>query len=122
MIRKQKILILESDVNSEKYACALKEHGYIIKVTDGKEYLEDVRSFDPDVILVDSDTYSNNRYICRELKLNKDTKDIPVLIISPTNVTNIPEKDLSETPEKIRVDKDVLVGTWDLKFDSGNLS
>jgi len=88
---KKKILIIEDDqLIVRAYLAHLERDGYKVETAlDGKEGLEKVKSFKPDLILLDIimpmlDGISTLKI----LKKDKETKKIPVILL-----TNVNEKD-----------------------------
>jgi len=78
------ILIVDDDpaiiVSTSK---ALKGLGQIIFAVNGKSALSLAQEKLPDVILLDAEMPEMNGFeVCKELKLNKDTADIPVIFIT----------------------------------------
>jgi DNA-binding response OmpR family regulator len=81
----KKVLIIDDDLDLLYGLTALLTNkGYKIKtVSEGSEISEATIGFYPDVILLDlhlKDT--DGRKVCRELKSNSKTKNIPILMIS----------------------------------------
>lgn len=85
MKNKKKILIIEDEAFlSEMYKMKFELEGYkVIIARDGQEGIESVFSDKPDIILLDLVMPIKDGYqVLEELKSNKDTKNIPVLILS----------------------------------------
>jgi predicted proteasome-type protease len=82
MITGQKILVLEKAGNSSGNSDLLKYYGFEIRSTDLSNLFEDAMDFQPNFILVDSTLYSRNGSIYNQLRLNEQTKDIPILLVS----------------------------------------
>ncbi len=84
----RKILLLENDPDTVKLVeDSLSTRGCVIK-TEGRfeEAMNMLKSYSPDLIILDiilDDTYGLE--ICRVLKRNPDTVDIPILILSSRN-------------------------------------
>lgn len=88
--KKYKILIAEDEaVESELLKQVISKEGYEVLLTkNGQEALDKVEDFNPDLILLDINMPVKNGYdTCRELRLNANTRDIPVLFLT-TNQTN----------------------------------
>jgi two-component system, cell cycle response regulator DivK len=84
-----RVLVVEDDPNSRWVLCALlKRLGYACEVaTDGREALEKVESFSPQVILMDlMMPVLDGLEATRRLKADARTRGIPVLALSG-NVT-----------------------------------
>jgi len=85
-----KILIAEDEpVESELLKQVISKAGYEVLITkNGQEALDKVEDFNPDLIMLDINMPVKNGYdTCRELRLNVNTRDIPVLFLT-TNQTN----------------------------------
>jgi DNA-binding response OmpR family regulator len=81
----KKILIIDDDQDLLFGLTALLTNkGYKIKtISEGHNAPDEILNFYPDVILLDlhlKDT--DGRLVCRELKSNSKTKNIPILMIS----------------------------------------
>ncbi len=78
------LLIDDSPTNLQLLVGMLQEHGYRVRpVTDGEHALRAVRSEPPDLILLDVTMPGIDGYeVCRRLKADPDTAEIPVLFIS----------------------------------------
>lgn len=82
---KKKILVADDDSGIlEVMKIILEEKHYqVITTDDGNLVLELANKYDPDIILIDIwMSGSDGRKITQSLKENKNTKDIPILIIS----------------------------------------
>jgi DNA-binding response OmpR family regulator len=80
-----KILIVDDDENIlDALSLVLADEGYTIdSLTDGSKITERIRKFSPDVILLDVLLSGiDGRDICRKLKSDPKTKNIPVIMIS----------------------------------------
>ncbi len=91
----KKILVVEDDMNLLKaITTALKDAGFnVISSEDGESGLSLVKSENPDVVLLDIvlpkiDGFS----VLKKMKKGKDTKDIPVILL--TNLAH--EKDMEK--------------------------
>jgi len=79
------VLVVDDNLaNLRLLTALLKRQGYIIyQARGGEEALEQVRSNPPDLILLDIKMPKMDGFeVCRRLKANKDTRDIPVIFIS----------------------------------------
>ncbi len=94
--KRDKLLLLVDDnpINLKLLTKMLQENGYKIKAcTSGKFALQAVQATPPDLILLDIMMPEMDGYeVCRQLKLEADTADIPVIFISA----------LSETDDKLK--------------------
>ncbi|MBD2179094.1 response regulator [Pseudanabaena sp. FACHB-1998] len=79
------ILVVDDDPDiRHELASALRDHGYSVKTAgDGSEALLLANTDLPDLILLDVSMPLMNGYeVCRLLKANTDTEDIPIIFIS----------------------------------------
>lgn len=80
-----KILLADdSPTEKEMMSSALKSAGFgVTAVDDGETALEKVKGEDFHCIVLDVIMPGKNGYqVCREIKNNEDTKDIPVVIVT----------------------------------------
>ena len=80
-----RILIADDSVDLlEILKITLSEEGYEVKSTINKrEFLSSIKDFSPDIILLD--VFLNEidgRELCKQLKNNKRTKHIPIILFS----------------------------------------
>ena len=81
----KKILIVDDDESIlDAVSLVLEEEGYNVAVTTkGDEIFEKVKNFKPDAILLDVlMSGKDGREICKKLKEDEKTKQIPVIMIS----------------------------------------
>lgn len=66
----------------------LELDGHVIKTATTKEVLmEELGNYVPDVIMLDVQLNGDNgRDICREIKANNDTSDVPVILMSANDI------------------------------------
>lgn len=78
------ILVVDDDVTSRAILARLLESDYeVVFATNGQDALEQVRSAPPDVILLDVMMPDMDGYeVCRRLKADPATVDIPVIFIT----------------------------------------
>ncbi|BBC22923.1 response regulator [Pseudanabaena sp. ABRG5-3] len=84
-VPQSKILVVDDDPDiRHELASALMDRGYIAKTaSDGSEALLCVKLHAPDLILLDVSMPQMDGYeVCRILKANTDTADIPIIFIS----------------------------------------
>ncbi|HYC83087.1 MAG TPA: response regulator [Candidatus Paceibacterota bacterium] len=82
---KKRILIVDDDPDiAEAISLILSSKGYSSKTTcDGAEVAKLAKEYKPDLILLDLLLAGyDGRVICKELKGDKSTKEIPVVMIS----------------------------------------
>jgi two-component system cell cycle response regulator len=80
-----KILVVDDDPSIlETLTTMLRFRGYATHVAaTGRKALEEVRGWDPDLVLLDIMLPDIDGYeICRRLKSDRETSDIPILIVS----------------------------------------
>ena len=83
-----RILIVEDTAaNIQALAAILKEKGYQISVaTNGKQALEVLARVQPDLILLDVMMPRMSGFeVCRKLKSDPGTRDIPILMVTALN-------------------------------------
>ena len=79
------MLIVEDDPGIlDALSLILEDAGYtILSLSDGNSVFNNIEHFKPDMILLDILlSGSDGRIICRDLKDNSNTKDIPIVMIS----------------------------------------
>lgn len=84
-MNEKKILIVDDDESIlEAISLLLEGGGYSVETTlNGDEIYKKIRLFSPDVILLDVlISGSDGRVICKKLKEDKNTKAIPIIMIS----------------------------------------
>ena len=85
MTKKKKILIVDDEIdfiNMIKIRLEAKDYE-VLGANDGQEGLKVAQDEKPDVILLDILMPGKDGYtMIRELKLNDDTKDIPVIVVT----------------------------------------
>lgn len=80
-----KILVIDDDVDIlSVMEILLTMQGYTVEATSrGETVFERVASFEPDLILLDVLISGHDgRVICKKLKADEETKDIPVIMFS----------------------------------------
>jgi class 3 adenylate cyclase len=84
-LQNKAVLVVDDNMaNLQLLTTLLKRQGYILyQAQSGAEALEKVRSKPPDLILLDIRMPEMDGFeVCRRLKANNDTRDIPVIFIS----------------------------------------
>ena len=79
------VLLVEDSLSTrEKITELLKDHGLVVKVAcDGVEALDVLKKYNPDLVVLDIVMPRMNGYeVCRRLKSNPGTKDLPIVICS----------------------------------------
>ena len=82
---KDKILVIDDEEDIlDLVEYNLKQHGYKVScISTGEEVLETVHSFKPDLILLDLMLPGVDGFdVCKDLKSQPDTKDIPVIMLT----------------------------------------
>lgn len=80
-----KVLMIDERNHSLRSLCArLAEHDITVtQLKDGEKFLEGINQAHPDLILLGVDSqYEHGLELCRQIKKNKKTKDIPVILVS----------------------------------------
>ena len=88
MKNKQKILVVEDDVDIlSVISTSLTDEGYEVQGTlNGDETIPRTEKFKPDLVIMDIYlSGTNGKEICRKLKTDEKTKDIPVILISASH-------------------------------------
>lgn len=89
------ILLVEDDAPSrDLYRSALQRSGHnVVAVEDGLAALQYIESTPPQVIVLDMMLPRlGGRDVLRELRANPETRQIPVVIITGTDVSNLSER------------------------------
>ena len=81
----KKVFLVEDDADlAEAFAEALSLEGFVVETTNRAEVVVSTASaYQPDIILLDGLlNYQNTVPICRQLKSQQDTHEIPVILVS----------------------------------------
>lgn len=84
-MKKTKVLLIEDDDGIlDAVTLILEEEGYtVFPLADATIAVETVKSFQPDIILLDVLISGvDGRDVCRELKSSDEFKDIPIIMVS----------------------------------------
>jgi DNA-binding response OmpR family regulator len=84
-MEKKYVLIVDDDPDMVETVCMMLESkGYEVgKAYDGIEGEESIRERIPDLLVLDIMMPRKNGYVlCAELKKNKETKDIPIILLT----------------------------------------
>lgn len=106
----KKILIVDdNELIIEVMSYILTNNGYeVSSLPNGYHVIEEVKKTHPDLLIIDAIMPGiDGRDICKILKMNKDTKDLPVIICSS-------EDDLDATLTQIGAPNDILHKPFDM--------
>ena len=81
----REVLVVEDSPTQREYICKLLEQSglKVIVARDGVEALEHLDKYSPDLVILDIVMPRMNGYqVCRKLKSNPRTKDIPIIFCS----------------------------------------
>src|ERR1035437_9090057 len=108
-----KILVIEDDKDIRDIIIfILEEEGYEVIASEDSRILKSVLDFSPYLVLIDNwltewKTDATGAQLCRELKSNKATSHIPVIIMSAvSNIKEIAEAGLADAYLKKPFDVD----------------
>jgi twitching motility two-component system response regulator PilH len=78
------LLVEDSPVQREMISGILKDNGWKVTIDcDGVEALEQLKTFNPDLVVLDIVMPNMNGYeVCRWIKSNPGTKNVPVVMCS----------------------------------------
>jgi putative two-component system response regulator len=80
------LVVDDTTANIEVMVETLRDDYVVSVAIDGKTALEQVKSVHPDLILLDITMPGMNGYeVCRRLKANEATRDIPIIFVSALN-------------------------------------
>ena len=111
----RKILIVEDDPQlRELYRSALRTAGYVVTaVEDGADALRQIEHSMPALVVLDlALPRVDGRDVHRELKARRDTRDIPVIVVSGTDIADVDAKQFAYVLRK-PCDPDRLVDAVD---------
>lgn len=92
------ILVVEDDPGlRDLYRSALRSSGYaVVAVEDGIDALRRVERGRPDAVILDLGLPRlNGRDVQRELKSSPDTRDIPIVVVSGTDTSDLDPADFA---------------------------
>jgi DNA-binding response OmpR family regulator len=81
----KQIVIVDDDMNILEFMqLALEYEGYDVRVSTTGKDIQQIRQSDlPDLILLDVKlAEEDGRVICKQLKTNEQTKDVPIIMLS----------------------------------------
>ncbi len=94
----QQVLVVEDDPGlRELYRSVLRAAGYaVVAVEDGVDALRRVEHDPPDAVVLDLGLPRlNGRDVQRELKSSPDTRDIPIVVVSGTDTSDLDPADFA---------------------------
>jgi DNA-binding response OmpR family regulator len=80
-----KILVVDDDLGIlDALSMVLEEKSHVVETADkGDQMCDKLKTFSPELILLDVlISGTDGRHLCRQLKQDNSTKDIPVIMIS----------------------------------------
>ena len=105
------ILVVEDDrALRELYRTVLREAGYEVgAVEDGTDALRRIEHWTPDVVVLDlALPHLDGRDLRHELRARPETRDVPVVIVTGTDTSDLDQKDFAAILRK-PIDADALV-------------
>ena len=96
--RDQSVLVVEDDsALREVYRTALRTAGFsVVAVGDGASALRSVENRRPSAVVLDlALPYVGGRDVQRELKARRSTRDIPIIVVSGTDMSDLDERDFA---------------------------
>ena len=82
-MKKQVVIIEDDEAISDILSIMLTNHGYVVSSLPAVEYFTNLDGLNPDLFLIDKNLPGMDGIsICRELKADPSTRNIPVIIIS----------------------------------------
>jgi DNA-binding response OmpR family regulator len=92
------VLVVEDDSPlRDFYKTALSYAGYrVVAVEDGKDALEWIEQHTPDIIVLDlSLLHVSGRDVQQELRSHADTRDIPIVVVTGDDTSDLNKKELA---------------------------
>lgn len=121
----KKILVIEDDKDiRDTVTYILESDGFEVVSSENSRILKSLDQHKPDLILLDNwltewKSDANGQQLCKELKLNPSTSQIPVIIISAVNnVAQIAEEGMADAYIKKPFDVDELLALVKKHTDS----
>ena len=108
---KPSILVVEDDRSlREMYRAALRSAGYEVgAVEDGTDALRRLEHWSPDVIVLDlALPQMNGRDLRHELRARPETRQIPIVVVSGTDTSDLKPGDVAAILQK-PIDPDALI-------------
>lgn len=91
-LRAESVLVVEDDPSlRELYRSALRSAGFaVVAVNDGAAALRHMDSWKPSAVVLDlALPHVDGRDVHRELKTRRETRDIPVIVVSGTDMSDL---------------------------------
>jgi two-component system phosphate regulon response regulator PhoB len=110
-LRGESVLVVEDDpALREMYRSVLRSAGYaVVAVNDGAAALRHVDSWRPSAVVLDlALPHVGGRDVHRELKTRNETRDIPVIVVSGTDMSDLDAAEFASLLPK-PIDPDALV-------------
>ena len=111
ILRGESILLVEDDAPlREMYRSALRSAGFaVVAVNDGAAALRHVDEWIPSAVVLDLGLpHVGGRDVHRELKMRDDTRDIPVIVVSGNDMSDLDAEEFASLLPK-PIDPDALV-------------
>jgi two-component system phosphate regulon response regulator PhoB len=109
--RGESVLVVEDDASlREMYRSALRHAGFaVVAVNDGAAALRHVDEWRPSAVVLDlALPHVGGRDVHRELKTRDETRDIPVIVVSGTDMSDLKADEFASLLPK-PIDPDALV-------------
>jgi len=86
--RQQRILIIEHDVPFFEFlSLSMHPEDLILRAADGKEALDRIRDFKPDLILANLEAFTAGDVLSKSLQRLPESRDVPVILMAPGRAT-----------------------------------
>jgi two-component system phosphate regulon response regulator PhoB len=111
ILRGESVLVVEDDASlREMYRTALRSAGFaVVAVNDGAAALRHVDEWRPSAVVLDlALPHVGGRDVHRELKTRDETRDIPVIVVSGTDMSDLDAQEFASLLPK-PIDPDALV-------------
>jgi two-component system phosphate regulon response regulator PhoB len=111
ILRGESVLVVEDDASlREMYRAALRSAGFaVVAVNDGAAALRHVDEWRPSAVVLDlALPHVGGRDVHRELKTRAATRDIPVIVVSGTDMTDLKQDEFAALLPK-PIDPDAIV-------------
>jgi two-component system phosphate regulon response regulator PhoB len=111
ILRGESVLVVEDDAAlREMYRSALRSAGFsVVAVNDGAAALRHVDEWRPSAVVLDlALPHVGGRDVHRELRMRSETRDIPVIVVSGTDMSDLNADEFASLLPK-PIDPDALV-------------